>query len=265
MLYELSGILSRCNEDDYKVFLDIIDNYFNFTDVEKLKSEILAFRKNPIERNRDVLNRHIEECIRYFGSADLAYLWRYLFDNDEPAGVSVGEIIDDVSERLKVTQKKLGSIEARLERLVVKVAEKTFFDLTPEKQRELFVKAGLSDEQQRNFFEKIKNNKAIFLPMLFSILGPKIVMELVEGLIVVVLATYMGREAAKQLLKRVLTKIPWWGEWLGPIVWVASLGWLALDIQSPAYRKTVPALLYLGIICLRDGPAEGKKLWSEAD
>lgn len=265
MPYELGGILSRCNEDDYKVFVDIIDNYFSFADNKKLESQLLAFHENPSESNRDVLNRYMEECIRYFGSADLAYLWRYLFGNDEPAGVSVGEIIDDVSERLKVTQKKLGSTEARLERLVVKVAEKTFFDLTPEKQRELFIKAGLSDEQQRNFFEKIKNNKAIFLPMLLSALGPKIVMELVEGLIIAVLATYMGREAAKQLLKRVLTKIPWWGEWLGPIMWGVSLGWLALDIQSPAYRKTVPALLYLGIICLRNGPEEGDKIWSDAD
>jgi uncharacterized protein YaaW (UPF0174 family) len=265
MPYELGGILDRCNEDDYKVFVDIIDNYLSFTDNKKLNSELLAFHENPSVSNRDVLNRHMEKCIRYFGSADLAYLWRYLFSNDKPAGVSVGEIIDDVGKRLKVTPKKLGSTEARLERLVKKVAEKTFFDLTPEKQRELFIKAGLSVEQQRTFFEKIKNNKAMFLPMLLPILGPKIVMELLEGLIVLVLAGFMTRQAAKQILKRLLTRIPWVAEWLGPIVWIVSLGWVALDIQSPAYRKTVPALLYLGVICLRDGPAEGDKFWSDAD
>ncbi|MNP77743.1 hypothetical protein D3C76_1752300 [compost metagenome] len=44
-----------------------------------------------------------------------------------------------------------------------------------------------------------------------------------------------------------------WLNALGPWMWALSAAWLAFDVQGPAYRKTVPICLYLGVVGLRDG------------
>ena len=142
--------------------------------------------------------------------------------------------------------------------------EKTFFGLSPERQRELFEKAGIGKDQQKEFFEKLKGNKAHFIPFLLSILGPEITKKVIEGIVISVIATYLGREGAKELFKNLALRFPLWAEWLGPIVWGLSLGWLTLDLQGAAYRKTIPVLLYLGIVGLRDGPEEGPSFWNES-
>ena len=70
-------------------------------------------------------------------------------------------------------------------------------------------------------------------------------------------------EIAEELFKNLAARFPWWAEWLGPIVWGLSLGWLAIDLQGSANRKTIPVLLYLGIVGLRDGPEDGEAFWNE--
>ncbi|EOU4669890.1 hypothetical protein ACOITO_004717 [Escherichia coli] len=90
------------------------------------------------------------------------------------------------------------------------------------------------------------------LPIVFQILGPKIALGIVETIIVSLIAQMIGREAAKQLVKELLKRNPWINS-LGPILWAISGAWIAYDLQGPAYRKTVPICLYLGIVALRDG------------
>lgn len=123
-------------------------------------------------------------------------------------------MIEDVSRRLKIKQKYFGSIESQLERLVRATAERTFFKLTPEQQRELFEKAGVGKKQGKEFFDKLKGNKAHFIPVLLAVVGPEITKDLVLGLVVSVMATYMGREAAKALIANLVARFPWWAEWL---------------------------------------------------
>jgi uncharacterized protein YaaW (UPF0174 family) len=137
--------------------------------------------------------------------------------------------------------------------------------MSPEQQRKLFEDSGIGREQQNEFFSKIKDNKTTLLPLLMSILGPEITAKLVQGLAVVTIAKFIGKEAATKLVQQLATKFPWWAEWLGPIVWGLSLGWLAIDLQGAAYRKTIPIMLYLGIVGLRDGPEDGDAFWYEAE
>lgn len=262
MGYEMESILGKCDTEDFRLLLKQIDSYVNLTDDGKLNAAFLAFSSRNSPENRTNLIRLLEKDIRYLGSSEVAYAKRKLL-GDEPPGVSINEIIEDVSKKLKVKQKLVGTVEAKLERLVKWSVEKTFFALSPEQQRELFEKAGIDRKQQDEFFEKIKRNKAHFLPLLLSILGPEITKKIIEGIVISVIAAYLGREGAKELVKTVATRFPWWAEWLGPIVWALSLGWLALDLQGSAYRKTIPILLYLGIVGLRDGPEDGDSFWNE--
>jgi uncharacterized protein YaaW (UPF0174 family) len=222
-----------------------------------------SYRNTPDTSNKERLARIVEREIRYVGSADAAYAFRKIFKDEEPAGVGFKEIIDDVSRKLKVKQRPLGNIEAKLERLVKSAAEKTFLSMSPDQQRKLFEESGLGREQQNEFFARLKDNKAALLPLLMSMLGPEVTAKLVQGLAIVTIAQFIGKEAAQKFIEQLAAKFPWWAEWLGPIVWGISLSWLALDLQGAAYRKTIPIMLYLGIVGLRDGPEDGESFWSE--
>ncbi|WP_288408860.1 hypothetical protein [uncultured Herbaspirillum sp.] len=263
MPYEFTHLLLKCDANDFSVLISQIDSYVNFSSDSELKELLSTYRKDLTNESKTALAKCLEREIRYVGSADIAYAIRKLTGDDNPAGVSIHEIIGDVSKKLKVKQKLVGTPEAKVERLVKWVVEKTFFALKPEQQRELFEKAKVGKGQQDEFFEKIKTNKAHFLPMLLSLLGPEITATIVQGLAITAMAAFMGRKAAEELFKNLATRFPWWAEWLGPIVWGLSLGWLAIDLQGAANRKTIPVLLYLGIVGLRDGPEDGEAFWNE--
>lgn len=263
MAYEATQLLLKCEADDFAMLISQIDSYVNFTSDAELKELLVRYKSDPSVSNKERLAKVVEREIRYVGSADVAYAFRKVFKDEEPAGVSMKEIIDDVSSKLKVKQRPLGSVEARLERLVRSAAEKTFLSMSPEQQRELFEEAGVGHEQKNEFFNRLKDNKAALLPLLMSVFGPEITAKLVQGLAIVTIAQFIGKEAAKKLVEQLALRFPWWAEWLGPIVWGISLGWLAFDIQGAAYRKTIPIMLYLGIVGLRDGPEDGEAFWSE--
>lgn len=264
MPYELQSLLKKCDAEDLKVLLRQIDSYVNLSSDAELKSGVEVFAKDQSLEAHAFLLRTIEREIRYLGSAEIAYAKRKLLGSEDPPGVSVNEMIDDASRKLKIKPKYFGSVEARLERLVRATAERTFFKLSPEQQRDLFEKAGVGQEQAKEFLDKLKGNKAHFVPLLLAVLGPEVTKDIVLGLVVSVMAAYMGREAAKVLVANLIARFPWWAEWLGPIVWGLSLGWLAIDLQGAAFRKTIPILLYLGIVGLRDGPEDGDAFWRES-
>ncbi|MCL8021686.1 hypothetical protein [Klebsiella pneumoniae] len=263
MGYEATELLLKCDADDYAMLISQIDSYVNFSSDKELKELLTCYRSDPNTSNKVRLAKALEREIRYLGSADVAYMFRKIFKEEDPAGVSIREIIDDVSVKLKVKQKQLGGIEARLERLVRLAAEKTFLSMSPEQQRKLFEESGIGCEQQNEFFIRLKDNKAALLPLLMSVLGPEITARLVQGLAVLAISQFIGKEAAKKLIEQLATKFPWWSNWLGPIVWGLSLSWLAFDLQGAANRKTIPIMLYLGLVGLRDGPEAGEELWAE--
>ncbi len=263
MPYEITPLLLKCDATDFSVLISQLDSYVNFSSDTEMNSLLAKYRQNTTLSCKTELALAIEREIRYMGSSDIAYAFRKLTSDNNPSGVSINEIIEDVSGKLKVKQKLLGTPEAKMERLVKWTVEKTFFQMKPEQQREMFDKAGVGKKQQDEFFEKIRTNKAHFLPLLFSLLGPKVTASIAQGLAITALTTFMGRKAAEELIKNLATRFPWWAEWLGPIVWGLSLSWLAVDLQGAANRKTIPILLYLGIVGLRDGPEEGDAFWNE--
>jgi len=152
MPYEITSLLLKCESADFSVLIGQIDSYVNFSSDAELKELLAAYERSPTNNHKVKLTQTLEREIRYIGSSDVAYAFRKLLGDEVPAGVSIQEIIDDVSKKLKVKQKLLGTPEAKVERLVKAVVERTFFALTPEQQRELFEKSEVGKEQQDEFF-----------------------------------------------------------------------------------------------------------------
>ena len=250
----MKAIINKCTREDFNYLSEVLDSYLSFTD-DKRRKELLAASDSHVQ-SRAQLIELMDKQIKYYGSSDIAYLKRAILGDD--GGVEAKEIVEDVCSKLKVNIKLGGSTESRLERLVNAVVEKELLSKTPEELAAAFKGMGVGDVDRDLILEHLKNNgKVAVLPILVQVLGPKITLGIIETIIVSLIAQIIGREAAKQIVKELMKRNPWINA-LGPVLWVLSGAWLAFDLQGPAYRKTVPICLYLGIVALRDGEEDSK-------
>jgi len=252
----MTELLQKCQKDDVRLIIDIINSYINFSDDKGLKNEFSQWEeeKMPIE-----FANKLETEIRYLGSSDIAYAYRKMAGKIPP-GIDADEILRDIAKMQKITLKAVSSIEGKFEELVKRMVERSFMSLSPEQQRELLEKFVKDRNKIDDFFEAFKAHKNMLLPLLSKIIGEKFALELIKEIAVVIIAKCLGKEAAKKLLNLIAQRIP--AQWLGPAIWIATTAWLAIDITGPAYRKLIPIMLTLGIVALRDGP-EDDNFWKE--
>lgn len=248
----MKDVLEKCERPDFEYLSSVLDSYVSLTDDSR--------RKELLQKSRESFSAKIEliaiidKQIRYYGSSDIAYAVRSFFASNGDGGVSALELLEDVCSKLKISIKQGGSVEGRLERLVSAVVEKELLSKSPAELAEAFKKIGVGDADANQIKEHlIKNGKVAVLPVIVEILGPKVALGIIEAIVISLIAQIIGREAAKALVKELIKRNPWLNA-LGPVMWVLSGAWLALDLQGPAFRKTVPICLYLGIVALRDGP-----------
>lgn len=251
----MKEVLEKCNYEDFNYLCTVLDSYAAFTNDSKRKELIKSsFIVSPSPMKKMELINLVDKQIRYYGSSDIAYAFRSIFGDD--GGVSSSELIEDVAKKLKVKLKKGSSIEYKLERLALDVVEKEIASKSPTELVESFKDMGIDDQNLLRLKDHLKTSGvAIALPVILELLGPKITIKLIEGIILSVITYFVGATVARQLTTEVFKRNPLLNV-LGPAVWVISGTWLAFDIQGPAYRKTIPICLYLGIVSLRDGLEE---------
>ena len=249
----MEKILAKCEYADLEYLSGVLDSYVSFTDD--------AARKELLQKSHHASSAKTELCalmdkqIRYYGSSDVAYAVRSVFSSSSDGGISSLELIEDVCKKLKIKLKlKRGaSMERRLEQLVSEVVETELQSKTPTELADAFKKMGVGNEDANLLKEHLaKNGKVAILPFIIQILGPKVALGLIETITISLIAKFFGSEAAKVLVKEVSKRNPMLNA-LGPVMWVLSGVWLAYDLQGPAFRKTVPICLYLGVVALRDG------------
>ncbi|MCH5277172.1 MAG: hypothetical protein J1E80_04970 [Desulfovibrionaceae bacterium] len=250
MNYQLTEIFQKATPDDAKFIIETLDSYINFTNDAEMKAMLSMWESGPMPI---ALAHKLEKEIRYVGSSDIAYWARKIGSMFLPveAGVSINEVIDDVYKTLKINIKgKVDTIEKKLEIIVEKMIGETFYSLTSEEQIELLKKLDTSEEQRARIIDDIKSNKRI-ISVLISVLGMKAAEKIVSAIIFRVIAVFLGKKAAEKLIKEILKKNPWMA-FLGPIA-IVSLVQSIVDLAGPAMRKTIPIVLYLGLIAIRDG------------
>lgn len=261
----MRDLLRKCSVADMEFIVRTLECSFNLSDDKGMRRGLEEYEELGTKQAQDALAQAIERELRYAGSADLAYLFRWLFDADN-AGVKVNEIITDVAKKLKVKLKPVGTVEAKLERLVKGAFETSFSKLTPEQQRKLLEDAGVGKATIEDIMGKLKVvGPVMVIPLVIKKVGVKAAEKVVTQITVGLIGKFIGTQAAKELVKQMATKFPVWAEWLGPVAWVFTGVWLALDLQSAALRKTAPTLLYLGLVGLRDGPEDGPGFWEDED
>jgi uncharacterized protein YaaW (UPF0174 family) len=259
---DLQQILARLEQADYEFISHLLDTFWSFNSDKRRKRVLEDFVAKPDETNRKALIAIIEEHIRYLGSADIAYMTRRL--GGKSGSVDFHVIVRDVAKRLKV-KLNYGPLDEKLEMIVESVASKKLAKLTPKELAEVLRKVGASPESISEFLKKhVPTVGTALLLTILSSFGREIFEKVVFEIVLNLVGRYLGKQLAKKLLAEVAKRNPAWAEWAGPIGWVVAAGWLAIDLQGPASRKTIPSVLYIGVAMMRLKQLPGRGMTTQS-
>ncbi len=148
----MQDVLSPLMPADYHFLIGIIEGPISLTDDLGLRALLAAVEKDDNEETRAALNQRLEREIRYVGSADLAYAFRYATGRE--AGVPFSEIVRNVAKTVKIKLSPLGTDREVLETLVQEYATKQFARLSPEEQQQLLESLGVYRDRAASFLKK---------------------------------------------------------------------------------------------------------------
>lgn len=252
----LLELLLDAQEADLEFIIGVLKSPLNLSADGVMDKAIRRYRREGSAEAKQALSRILEREIRYAGSSEIAYLARWLWTDE--AGVQPDKLLAEVAQKLEVKVRTIGSFDAKLKRLVRAVVEKELFEMTPEQQRDLMASQDVGVSATQEIVHHLKQKGPVgAIPLLMILAGREAAEKIVTTLVVRVIAIAVGREAASHLIATLAARFPWWAEWIGPAVWAVTGAWVAVDLQGPAFRKTIPAMLYLGLVALRDHKTDG--------
>lgn len=244
----MKDLLAVLNPADYRFLAGILESPLNQTNDERFAELVDALEKEESPENRAAIEAQFEEDFRYVGSSEIMYVFRSL--TGEEKGAPFQGIVRDVASALKVDANLLGSDREIVERLAESYATQQFADLPVEEQQKMLESLGVDKDKAAAFLAR---SAGVFaLPMLIEAFNLVIVQGLIKTIIFGTIARIIGSQLAGKLFAFLVARMPWWVSWIGPAAWTLSLGWTAFDLQGPAKRKTIPAVLYLGLCSLRE-------------
>ncbi len=170
-----------------------------------------------------------------------------------PARDDLHEAVTETAMRLgvKVRVPIAGTLRGRLAALSGALVDRAVHAMSPEEQQR-HGKGALDRISPRTNAAEVAG--AIAVPALHGALGPAVLGQLVEGIMLQATALVVGRAAARALMRSAIGKMPMLVAASGPLAWGASSAMLVYEVQKPAYRKLVPALVCLGFVALRSRP-----------
>ncbi len=188
----------------------------------------------------DLTTRSAAEAIaghlRRMGSNDIATLFR-------GEGVGYATVVYEVGRKLKAKGvSKSATVPENEARIIEKIFSDTLDHLTEEERRLLFRSLNLDVKDL-----PLSSSAAVLIPILLKQFG-----GFATYRFALIASNFVARSllgsgltlATNAALTRVIAGL------LGPVGWITSGAWLAIDLAGPAFRKTVPAVLYVAMLRL---------------
>jgi uncharacterized protein YaaW (UPF0174 family) len=237
-------VLTHCTPEDYRFLAELLESPLNRTADSGLKALAARYERSEDPEIRAQLDDWIDRALRYLGSSDLAYALREA--TGQTPGVSLDEVISDAARMLRVPVPPPGSFRARAEALVESHATRTLEAMSPEEQQRMLEDLGVEKQQALRF---VKTAAGVYaFPALVAAFQGFIIEGLLRRIVFGTITRLVGQRLSVALFGSLLAKMPWWLRVIGPISIAASVAWTTLDLQGPALRQTVPAVLYLGLV-----------------
>lgn len=196
----------------------------------------LKFEDAPSDLTTRSAAESIARYLRRMGSNDIATVFR-------GEGINYDEVVFEAGNKLKAKGlSKSATIQFNEARIVEKVFADTLEHLSEEERIILFRSINLDVKDL-----PLGASAAVLMPILLKQFG---------GFATYRFALIAANFVAKSLLGRglslatnaAITRVI--GGMLGPVGWIASGAWLAVDLAGPAFRKTVPSVLYVAALRL---------------
>lgn len=154
-------------------------------------------------------------------------------------GVIYKEVLMDVCDKMKVNYNKSSSTEKIENNLLMKILTDALDKMSSEELKELAQSLGLKNTQSITSEAMLGVFQAVFRAGGFK--SYQLTLIIVNG----ILKALIGRGlsfAGNAALTRTMAILT------GPIGWVITGAWTAIDIASPAYRVTIPAVIQISVL-----------------
>jgi len=180
--------------------------------------------------------KEIALYFREMGSNNIATLLR----GGEP--VKYGDVVYDVGKNIKAGVGKVSSAFENEKKIIEKIFADTLDKMSAEEKKELFKNMGISSEDI-----PVGEIGTIITQILLGKFG---------GFGIYKISLIVANAIARQILGRGLSLATnamiarGISVFTGPIGWVITGIWLLVDMAGPAYRKTVPAVIYTAALRL---------------
>ena len=236
----MKNILKKLNKDDFVYISKRLNSKFSFTNDKKRNKLVNEIKKKP---NDNILSL-MDNDIRYFASADLASAYRSLTNKE--TYVSTNVMLNDIIDKLKFNINKHLPEEDKLKRIVKEIVRKELKDAKPEDVEKMLNATDLNYSDISEVIYLIEKNDSDIVTTMIEHLGHNITSGIISSIIQKTILVVAGETALRILAGQFVKRNPGL-QALGPAIWVLTGAWLAFDLQSTAYRKTIPVCLYVGM------------------
>lgn len=238
--------LQYCSTEDLQILVDYLTKD---KDGQLRVSEELTTKesyKKYYPHSLPMMWKEIVEELQHYGGNTFANTFR-------GSGVPYKEILTDVARKQKVNFNSDNSVELIEQYILQSIMQKAI-----EK---------MSEEELKNFLTEMNAGKMIGTKQALTA-GALTALRL-GGFGTYKMAVVIANAVAKSLLGRGLTfagnatLTRTLGVALGPIGWIITVLWTAIDIASPAYRVTIPCVIQVAYMRLKFQEASFKEISKE--
>ncbi|MGL5723617.1 DUF3944 domain-containing protein [Cetobacterium sp.] len=222
-----------CDAQDEEL-KDLVNCLIYDKDYEKRFAETLSFSEE-YQKYGDKYSYYwvrITEELKLFGGNTIANLFRL------GKGVAYKEIVEDVAKEMKINFNSYDTVEEIENKLILRVFEDTWKNLTEEEKRNFVSEMEISDtdltKQGITLAVQLCLKKGGFKTYQLAVIIANSVSKAILGR-----GLSFGTNAA-------LTK--YLSVFIGPVGWTFTGIWTLVDIASPAKRVTIPAVFYITLL-----------------
>jgi len=226
----LLSVLEKSNSED----LDPLVNYILNAEISENLSSNENYKNSKPDHTKYV--KVIAEEILLFGGNSIANLFR-------GEGVEYSEIVTDVARKIKVKDfdgKKTQEVEMMI---IMKILEESFEKMSDKEKSEIiqaFKEAGAKNLDFSTGFPsaaiitQVGIKMTGFLPYRMAVIVANAIAKAILG--------HGLRLATNAAITRAI------GIFAGPIGWIITGLWTAIDIAGPAYRVTIPSVCHVAYL-----------------
>jgi uncharacterized protein YaaW (UPF0174 family) len=174
----------------------------------------------------------IAKEIKEFGGHSLLNIFR-------EAGVQYSEVVKDVADKVKASYNKDSSIETIEQSIIMKMLSDAYEKMNEQERKDLLIELGI---QNTSIIPKTLPIAALQVAIKASdFFAYKLALVVANAIARFILGTGLSF-AANIALTRTISILA------GPIGWVLTALWTAIDLAGPAYRVTIPCVLHIAML-----------------